>query len=272
MDFLGLFAIAGALFLIIAPFILGWLSYKRFGAPNGKVTTKSFLSSVLLATIIPLLVLIIFVVLLTHLDLGASFFLFLLFYFGYAFILTLAGAYPSFSWDVSKAPGNQINKRNQAIFAVLPLFLMAFIIFIILWQIGPGLHLYSSQSIVPKDWNKLQPLVPTVTYDGLGGNFTASFYNVAGTKVIITSITANETYSGTTCESILVGNRSEGAAIPVAAYAVVPGSVFKMDALQCGNKTRGDPYLMTLTINYNAVVSGVSTARTETGTIRGNAE
>jgi hypothetical protein len=147
--------------------------------------------------------------------------------------------------------------------------LVVMIVGVVLWQLG--VFNFGQGTVVPKDWNKMQPLVPTITYSGSARAFTASFNNVGGTSAKLTGITVNETYTNTTCGLVAVG--------PVNLYGgtignvtVAPGSAFKMDATDCPALTRGDQYLMTITISYNAVVGGISTAHTEIGTIRGNSE
>jgi len=145
--------------------------------------------------------------------------------------------------------------------------LVVMIVGVVLWQLG--VFNVGQGTVVVKDWNKMQPLGPTVTYGGAGGNFTASFNNVAGTSAKITAISINESYSGVVCTP---GNTLINGAAIGTGVTVGPGSAFKMDASGCNVKTRGDQYLMIITLSYNSVVGGISTAHTEIGSIRGNAE
>jgi uncharacterized protein (UPF0333 family) len=146
--------------------------------------------------------------------------------------------------------------------------LVVMIVGVVLWQLG--VFNFGQGTVVPKDWNKMQPLVPTITYNGAAQTFTASFNNVGGTSAKLTRINVTETYSNATCGTVYIGTvRLDSGTGNV---TVAPGSAFKMDAATCPLLNRGDQYLMTITLTYNAVVGGISTSHTEIGTIRGNAE
>ena len=116
----------------------------------------------------------------------------------------------------------------------------------------------------PRDWQRLQPIVRSISYNGSAGVFKTSFNNVAGTPVKITNIVVNELYSGQLCNSYLVDGNPE--------ITVKPSSNFTMEALGCNLKSRGDQYRLEISINFTTVVGGVSSSHIESGTIRGNAE
>jgi hypothetical protein len=156
---------------------------------------------------------------------------------------------------------------TNKLITLLLFFLILSIGFIILWQMFPGNDIPSDTDTVARHWSIMQPLIPTVTYDGLGENFTASFNNFGGTSIEITSIQVNESISGQLCETPTINGNSTGTGV-----TVLPGDDFKLVATRCPTLNRGDPYLMTIIINYTRVIGGVSIPLTQTGSIKGTVE
>ena len=168
----------------------------------------------------------------------------------------------------------KMNNKGQGAMEYLMTYgwaiLVVMIVGVVLWQLG--VFNVGQGTVVPKDWNKLQPLVPTVAFQSSTDNFTASFNNVVGTSIRITGIATTESYGAENCTGYVDGKDQAG--LTTAPETVGPGSSFQVNAVCSGTgvKNSGDQYLMTITVDYDAVVGGISTSHSETGTIRGNAE
>ena len=158
--------------------------------------------------------------------------------------------------------------------------LVVMIVGVVLWQLG--VFSPSAGGTTAKDWTKLQPLVPTVSWTGGSGNFQASFNNAAGTSITIQSISIADLISGQVCTT-----GTQAAAINSVGYNVAGPATWQKSAgavsVGTGNiaaisitcpftKNKGDAYQMALAINYTSVVGPSSVNHIENGTIRGVAE
>jgi hypothetical protein len=93
------------------------------GAVGGTDTTKSYFSISLLASGISALLLMIYLVTLSYNSIATAFFVTVLFYFPFAFISALAGAYPAYRGKTQNVPATSIPKQSKTVLAVLTFIL-----------------------------------------------------------------------------------------------------------------------------------------------------
>jgi hypothetical protein len=273
MDSLGLFAILG-IFLMPIPFVLGDTFYKRLGASKGKATPKSFLYAVLLAACVNVFLLVSYVILIAPTSgiNGTAFLALSIIFLTYSLVFTLSGAYSSFR---SNAPKESIDNFTHKIIrialSILSLALILFFVFIFLWQIGSG-EPYQS-SVVTTGWAKLRPISASITYKS-NGSFEATYQNTVGTSIRLTSITVKETLTGLPNECNITAVDSVDMTSGWQNVSVKAGDGFEIavDCAAISEKEEGDPFDLAITIDYTAVMGGISTVHTESGHIRGPAE
>jgi hypothetical protein len=157
------------------------------------------------------------------------------------------------------------------------------------------MHYPQTHSTTSTGWAKLQPISASIEYHGEilsaeiynyagvdrpSNNFQVTFQNAAGTSINITNVIVNETVSLTSCDDVTI---KTGYIYSTHSYSnswtpsmndsfrIQAGDGFELTAF-CPPKNDGDPFDLAITIDYTAVMGGISTVHTESGHIRGPAE
>ncbi len=141
---------------------------------------------------------------------------------------------------------------------------------------------YTSDVIPPEDLSKgvnganypttttgferLQPLAPTIYYES-NGSYEIALDNAAGVVMNITSVSIG-TSDGQNCQGITVNGKdfSTGGNLRLRS-----GEVITITA-SCPPKKTGDPYDVSLSIDYSAAMGGIVTTNKESGEITGGVE
>ncbi|MEA3255117.1 MAG: hypothetical protein U9Q22_04730 [Candidatus Altiarchaeota archaeon] len=148
---------------------------------------------------------------------------------------------------------------------ILILAIPAMLIFgVVMWQLG----VFNTESnfLIATGWSKLMPLSPSMVYKA-NGNFEATFMNAVGTSLNITSVSLDEKLGGVKCLNVKVDGSDLGST-----YVLVKaGDMFEVTAV-CETKSVGDPFDLSIVIEYDQVMGGISTSHTEKGHIRGPVE
>lgn len=135
---------------------------------------------------------------------------------------------------------------------------------VVIWQLG--VFNVGSDSLIPTGWSKLRPLSPSIVYTA-DGNFEATFVNVVGTSVNITSVSLDEELEGVKCLNVEV----DGNDLSSTSVLVKAGDGFEVTAV-CEIKSEGDPFDLSIVIEYDQLMGGIITSHTEKGCIRGPVE
>ena len=152
-----------------------------------------------------------------------------------------------------------------AVVLILILAIPAMLIFgVVMWQLG--VFNAPSNSVVTTGWSKLKPLSPSIVYKD-SGNFEATFMNTVGTTVNITSVSLDEGLGGVKCLNVKV----EGSDLSSASVLVIAGDMFELTSV-CETKSVGDPFDLSIVIEYDQVMGGITTHHTEKGRVRGPVE
>jgi len=138
--------------------------------------------------------------------------------------------------------------------------LVVMIVGIVMWQLG--IFNIGSTALTSSGFGKLKPQLAGTGMTA-GGVFTGVFTNGVGTTVTITSLLVNETMSG--------GSICSTSSIPSPA-AISAGDNFKVTASGCPTGNSGDVYALKVSLGYSVTVGGITTAHTDSGTIRGPRE
>jgi uncharacterized membrane protein YidH (DUF202 family) len=140
------------------------------------------------------------------------------------------------------------------------LFITILVLIAILSQAGMfGMENKLAGRIVTTDWAKLKPLHPSIIYSGT--LFNASFINTAGARIAITDVSMNETLADRDCTPTT----------PLPGTVVIAGDQFTLEAT-CPAKSTGDPFDLSITVNYTSIMGGINVSHMETGHIMGTAE
>jgi hypothetical protein len=125
---------------------------------------------------------------------------------------------------------------------------------VILWSMG----IFQTQVVpVAKGFMSIRPELAGLSLNSKG-NFTGTFGNKAGAKIIINSIVIENQLARRNC--------SITTTLPLTAGSA---EFFKINANSCGSQAAGAHYTLNVQMNYNITVGETTTTHTETGTIEG---
>ena len=134
----------------------------------------------------------------------------------------------------------------------------------VLWQLGI-FSAGSSGSTVTTGFTKLQPLNHAISYKE-NGDFNTAFMNAAGISIQLTSVSLTEAVSSKSCGSITVNGQPLTSASDKVTLSA--GDALTVSA-KCPVKGKGDTYQVSVNVEYNAVVGGLTTSHTEKGFVQG---
>ena len=114
---------------------------------------------------------------------------------------------------------------------------------------------------------RMQPLTPTISYKS-DGPYTVTLTNALGTTMNVTTVSLGDDASEN-CGSISVND--ESFADGKGNVRVKSGQIITIKAT-CPEKSAGDTYDVSLSIDYSATMGGIVTSHKETGHIKGIVE
>jgi PBP1b-binding outer membrane lipoprotein LpoB len=109
---------------------------------------------------------------------------------------------------------------------------------------------------------KMQPLIPSISYEAASGKFSSSFTNAAGAKITIREVTVSDKSGNPEkCEEIYARDSEvkAGAAFPIGAQCV-------------GIKKKGEKCMLDISIEYNVTIGAMTVSHIDRGVLTGLAE
>ncbi|MBN2250495.1 MAG: hypothetical protein JW724_00290 [Candidatus Altiarchaeota archaeon] len=145
--------------------------------------------------------------------------------------------------------------------------LVVMIVGVVLWQLG--VFTVGTEQVVTTGWAKLKPLSASIAYKS-NGSYETTLTNTVGTSIKVTYINMTEALAGAECNTVALNGVTYTNG--VGNSSVKPGDGFEITSTDCPGKNEGDPFDLMITIDYTAVMGGISTSHRETGHVKGPCE
>ena len=139
---------------------------------------------------------------------------------------------------------------------IIPAIVILSFLALSVWQLG----IFNLGGVTPTTATGFAKIKPMLALTSLksDGRFDATFVNGVGASIYVNSVNLTESYYGKTCYVTTISPRN-----------VSPGYEFKVTADECRKGNPGEVYTLNIEIQYDVIIGGIKSTKTERGTIRG---